>query len=85
MKPRNYKLKSKVKPHVKTAVLVDLNIEHEEVNNVPTHSTLKSQNSGRQPETSSHDLIDLDSPEVSNQFGDPLEEPLYLNIPNNLN
>ena len=84
-KPTNQK--QKTKPHVKTAVLVDFNKETDKVNIVPTHSILNIQNSRRRPEIlSSHDLIDLDSPEVSNQFGDPLsEDTSYCNLLDNLN
>ena len=84
-KPTNQK--QKTKPHVKTAVLVDFNKETDKVNIVPTHSILNIQNSRKRPEIlSSHDLIDLDSPEVSNQFGDPLsEDTSYCNLLDNLN
>ena len=87
-KPTNQKQTKKGKPqHVKTAVLVDLNIESENIHTDPTHSTLNIKNSGRSSEnTFFPDLIDLDSPEVSNKFGDPLnEDTSYFNIIDNLN
>ena len=73
-KPEKKRLK-KINPCVNTAVLVDITADPGETCTLAPPRTLSNYNSRR---TSKHpecpDLIDLDSPEVSNQFGEPLSE-----------
>ena len=83
-KPKN-KPYSKIKPRVKTAVLVDVTTDPEKVCIAATPRALNVQNSGRPSEHISSDLIDLDSPEVSNKFGEPLEGNSSFNFFENLN
>ena len=84
MKPRKKpnqkpetKLNKRLKPSVKTAILVDLTTKPEEARTVASSWFLDAPDSRRCSESegiSSPDLIDLDSPDFSDQFGEPLIE-----------
>ena len=83
------KVNKRLKPSVKTAILVDLTTEPEEACTVASSWFLDVPDSRRCSESegiSSPDLIDLDSPEFSDQFGEPLiEDATCFDILHDLN